>query len=120
SSGVVGQLPLNRLKLADRLAKRPSLLRVRPSGLVGALREPDRQCGDADASGIEHLHAVHESMSLFAEQLVGWNPAVIEQDLARVRGAHAKLVFFLSGRHSASTAFDDEGGDSFRSGGAVR
>ena len=93
---VVGELPLNRLERADRLAERLALLRVAERRLVGALRQADRQRRDADAAGVEHLHRVDEALSFLAEQLIERNAAVVEQHFARVAGAHAELVFLLA------------------------
>ena len=66
---VVGELPLDRLERGDRLAELAALLRVVARRLVGALREADRQRGDADAAGVEHLQRVDEALPLLAEQL---------------------------------------------------
>ena len=47
--------------------------------------------------GIEHLHRVDEPLPLGAQQLIGRDPAVLEQHFARVARAHAQLVFLLAG-----------------------
>ena len=47
---------------AIALAELAPLERVPARRLVGALRQPDRQRGDADAAGIEHLHRLQEAL----------------------------------------------------------
>ena len=58
-------------------------------------------------------------MSLRAEQLIGWNPAVVEQHVARVAGAHAELVFLLAGREARRPFFHDERRNAFGAGRAI-
>ena len=41
-----------------------------------ALREADRQRGDADAAGVEHLQRVDEPLPFLAEQVIGRHAAV--------------------------------------------
>ena len=100
-----------RLELGDRLPELAPLLRVVERRFVGALRQADRQRGDPDAAAVEHLQRVDEALPFLAEQLVGRHAAVVEDDFARVAGAHAELVLFLAGRHARRPVFDDEGRD---------
>src|SRR6185295_152863 len=101
-------LPLHGLEARDRLAELPPLLRVGARGFVGALREPDRERGDADAAGVEDLQRVDETLSLLADQLRRRQPAVLEHDFAGVARAHPELVLFLAGAHSRRAVLEDE------------
>src|SRR5262245_4344340 len=101
----VGELPLDRLELADRLAEGFPFLRVSERSFVRALGEPHRQGGNADTPRVEHLHRVHEALALIAQQLIGGNAAVVEQHFARVARTHPQLVFLLARRHSRRAVF---------------
>src|SRR5262249_47943893 len=109
--GVVGQLPLDGLKSGNRLPELAALLRVGSRRVVGPLGETNRQRGNADPSGVEHLQRVDEALTLGTEQLRLRDAAVLEHDLARVAGAHPELVLLLACRHPFGAALDDEGGD---------
>ena len=89
----VGQLELNSLKA--RRSARPNCLpsrRVLERLLERAFRNPERQCGNADAAGVERLHEVDEAHPLLAEQVLFGHLDVLEDELAGVRGPPAELV----------------------------
>jgi hypothetical protein len=69
SRRVVDELRANALKRADRLAELPPLEGVAARRFVRALRQADGQRGNADASGIEHLQRVDESLSFLPQYL---------------------------------------------------
>src|ERR1035438_5907270 len=64
--GHVGQLPLDRLEIADRLAKLLALLRILQGRLVRALRHAQRQRGDRNAAAVKHTHGVGEPLPFSA------------------------------------------------------
>src|SRR4051812_5531666 len=115
----VGQLPLNSLKARDRLAECFTVARVAEGRFVRTLRQSDRQRGDADAAGVEHLHRVDEPLAFLTEQLVARDAAVFEQHLAGVARPHAELVFFLAGGHAGRAAIDDERGNALAAARAI-
>ena len=88
--GVVRELPLDGLERGDRLPELPALGGVVARRFERALRKADRERGDADAAGVEHLQGIDEPLPLLAQQVVGGHAAVVEDDLARVAGAHAR------------------------------
>src|SRR5262249_15138002 len=49
--------------------------------------------------------------ALLAEEVLRGHAAVLEDELGRVRGAHAELVLLLAGAEALRPALDDEGGD---------
>ena len=62
---------------------------------------------------------VDEALPFLAEQLIGRHPAVVEEHLAGLAGAHAELVFLLARRHARRAVLDDERRDALRPGGAI-
>src|SRR5439155_15371143 len=52
----VGELPLDRLELADPTAEGVPLLRVLARDVVAGLRDADRLRGDADPAAVERRH----------------------------------------------------------------
>ena len=85
--------------------------RIAARGFVRALRQSDRERRDADAAGVEHLQRVDEALPFDSEQLRRRHAAVLEDDLARLAGPHAELVFLLAGAKPWRAALDDERGD---------
>jgi hypothetical protein len=65
--GHVGQLELHALEAGDRLAELLADRRVAQRLFEGALRDAERERGDADAAGVERLHEVDEPHPLLAE-----------------------------------------------------
>src|SRR5688572_29681835 len=108
---VVHQLGADALKRSDRLPELFAFECIRSRGIVRALGESHGERGDADAAGIQHLERVDESLSLRAEQLAGGNAAILEDQFARLAGAHAELVLLLARPESRRPLLDDEGGD---------
>ena len=117
--GHVGELPLDRLEIADGFAELLALLGIIQRGFVGALGHAERQSGDGDAAAVEHAHGVDESVAFFAQQIFGGNHAVFEDQFRGVAGAQAQLVFFFAGTESLGVFLHDEGGEPVRVGGAI-
>ena len=111
---VVHELGADALKRADRLPELRPHERVVARRLVGTLRQADRERGDADTPGVEHLQGVDEPLALDAEQLCLGHAAVLEDHLARLAGAHPELVFLLAGAKPWRAALDDERRDAPR------
>ena len=65
-----GELVLDRLEVADALAERAPLERVRARHVVRGLRDADRLRADADPSAVEGRHRDAEAAVLLAEQPV--------------------------------------------------
>src|SRR5215211_5475375 len=84
----VGQLPLNRLEVADALPELSALERVCVSDVVGCLSDPKSLCGDPDPSAVERRHGDAETLSLLAEQALLAHLHPVEDDVcgrARVK-----------------------------------
>src|ERR1051326_8057185 len=50
--------------------------------------QPRRGGGDADPAPVEHRQRLGESRPLLAEEILFWNPAVVEGDRGGVAAAH--------------------------------
>src|SRR5580765_5737458 len=89
----VGELRLDQLVLADRLAHRLARLRVLARVVGRALRDAERLRGDTRAGGVEDTHRDPEALALLAQHVRGGNAAGIERQLAgrRARDAHLRL-----------------------------
>ena len=88
----LGELEVHVLVVEDRLAKRLALARVVDGPLEHAL---DRAQGVGRAPQplfLELQHLVDEAEALLADQVALRHAHVLEEDLGRVRGAHAELV----------------------------
>src|SRR5271167_4627521 len=108
----VRELEGNRLKLADRLPELLALLRVLQRSLVGALRHAQPQRGNGDAPAVEDLHGVHKAIAFLAQQVLGRDLAVLEDQLRGITGAQAKLVLFLTGAKSLGSLLNRKGRES--------
>src|SRR5262245_41808577 len=82
-------------KAADGPTELLARVRVVNSGFVRALRQPDCQRGNADASGVEDLQRLNESLPFLADELLRRNPAVLKDHFGGLAGTHAELVFLL-------------------------
>ena len=71
----VGELELDRLEVGDPLAELPALERIATGLVVRRLRDPDRLCGDPDASAVERVHRDRESPIHIVQKPVGAHPA---------------------------------------------
>ena len=87
----VGDLELDRLVVADRLAEGVALLRVLDRLVDAALGEADGQGGDGDPALVEDPQELGEAPAPLAEQVRRRHPAVVEGQLVGVRGGPADL-----------------------------
>src|SRR5258708_33927327 len=84
--------------MAGGAADGAALARVRERGLVGRAREPDRERRRHDADLGQDAADLLDPTGLAAEQVLVRHLDVLEDDLARARGAHGQLVDRLSPR----------------------
>ena len=98
-------------KSAIGVAELLALAGVADRGLEGGLGDPDREGGDADPPLVEDPQRVDEAHALAPEQVLGGDPAVLEDELGGVRRAHPELVLLLAGAEAGRPALDDEGRD---------
>src|SRR3546814_14440226 len=77
----VGDLGLDHLERADRLAEGLALAHVLQAGLVGGAGDADGLGCDADATGVEYAHGDLEAVAFLAQHLVGLHDVVGELDL---------------------------------------
>ena len=96
SGGHVGELEADALEAADRLAELLADAGVLERLLVRAFRDAERQGRDADASGVERLQEVDEALARPAEHVLLGHHRILEDQLARVAGPPAHLVFLLT------------------------
>src|SRR5690606_17884548 len=87
----VGDLELDRLVRADRVAEGLAFARV-PQALVDtALREPDAERGDRDPALVEDPQELRVTAATLTEQVLLGHPAVVERQLVSVRTVPADL-----------------------------
>jgi len=96
---------------ANRLAELFPLKCVAARGFVRPLRQPYGERRDPDATGIEHLQRIDESLSFDAQELRRGHSTLLENDFTRLTGPHPELVFLLSRAQPCRIAVHDEGGD---------
>ena len=77
----IGYLPLNALKVADRLAELLSFFGVFQCSVEGALRHAEREGGNRNASAVQHAHGIDEPLTLLTQQIFRWNGTVLENQL---------------------------------------
>src|SRR4051812_19054019 len=102
---------LHSLKLRDRFAELPSLLRVADRVIQSALRETDHLGADADPAFVQRLDGDLVSLADLAEHVRGGYAAVFEDELARAARTNPELVLLLAHREPRERSLDDEGGD---------
>src|ERR1700730_8236460 len=76
--GHVSQLPLDRLKVTDRLAELLALFGILQRRVIGPFGHAQRQRRYRDAAAIQHAHGVDKSVAFFPAQVFSWNDAVFE------------------------------------------
>src|SRR6266540_410976 len=97
--------------LADRPAHRLARLRVLERVVGRALRETETLCADTRPRVVEDAHRDLEAVSLLAEQVRGWDAAVVEEDLAGRRALDAHLRLDAADLEAGRVCFENEGGD---------
>ena len=80
------------------------------------LHQPERPCGEHGALVVEAGHQHADPLPHLAEHVLLRHFAILEDELAGLRAAHAELVEFLRDRESRERLLDDEGGDPARAG----
>jgi len=91
--GHVGQEELQRLVLEDRLAEGDALLAVGPRDVERRAGHADALTGEADAPAFQARQRDLQALAFVADQVGHRHAAVLEQDLRRVAGVLAGLVF---------------------------
>src|SRR3954465_11711308 len=107
----VGQHPGDQLVLDDRLAHRLAALRVLERVVGRALSEAEALRADAGPRAVEDPHRDPEALALLAEQVVGADAAVVEEDLAGRRALDPHLRLDPADLEARRVGLDDEGRD---------
>src|SRR5262249_34826601 len=88
----LAELELDRLVLADRLAKSLAHLRIFAGELQRTLRNADAARGDVDAAQLQPARDLEEAPALdAADQILGRQAIVLEHDLCRIDRLVAEL-----------------------------
>ena len=112
--GHVGDLEGHALERGDRPVELLSLLGIGRCRLVGGLRQPQRHGADPDPAAVERLEEELVARALLAEQVLGGDPAVVEQELPGVRGVEPHLLLHPADGEAGRIGLDDEGADAAR------
>ena len=88
----VGELGLDRLVGADRLAERLALGGVGEAVIQAGLREAGGDGPDRDPPAVERRQRLGEAASAFAEQVILGDAAAVERELVRVSGVPSHLA----------------------------
>src|SRR5690606_29022755 len=110
----VGDLRLDRLEGADRLAEGVAFARVRECRIVRGLRDAERLRGDADASRIEHRHGDAKTLAFLAQAVFDRAAVIVQLDLAGGGRAYAELRLRLAAHEPRRVRVDDERADTDR------
>ncbi len=86
----VGELPLNRLEVADRLAERVARARVRERLVERGLSDAERLRGNGDPPALERPHRQAEAAPNLTEHRVGADADVLEVQVHAAKSAHAE------------------------------
>src|SRR3546814_14700267 len=92
----VGDLGLDHLERADRLAERLALAHVLQAGLVGGAGDADGLGCDSDAPGVESAPGDLEAVAFLAPHLLGLHDVVVQLVLAGGRCAASGFGLGLS------------------------
>src|SRR5205807_873393 len=90
----IRQLELDRLKLADRFAELPPLLRISHRGIERSARHPQAQRSNRDPSAIQHPHRILESIAFIANHALGRNLTIFKDQLRGIASPEPQLVLF--------------------------
>ena len=107
----VGDLALDELELADRLAELLAVVDVRHDAVHHRLHDAERPAGEHGALVVEPAHQHARATIERAEHVSGRHLDVREHQLAGVAAAHAELVQLLCDGKALHALFDQEGGD---------
>jgi hypothetical protein len=109
----VCEFPLHELVVCNRDAELFALVSVRQDDVETGLHEAERASGKDEALEIETLHEDADAAVQVAEHVLLGDEDVFEDEFARVRATHAKLVEFLGDAEAFGGGFDNEGGYAF-------
>src|ERR687888_1594955 len=115
-----GDHVLDELVLPDRLAERLPLARVLDRALEAGADDAACSRSDREAALVEPVHRDLEALSLLADQVLGRELDVLEEELAGRAGPDAELVLRVRRREAGRALLDDEGGDALVLRGRVR
>ena len=107
----VGELALDELELADRLAELLALVDVGHHHVEAGLHDAERPRRQHRPLVVEARHQHVDAASDLAEHVLLGDLALLEDQLAGIRAAHAELVELLGGGESLHALLDQEGGD---------
>ena len=112
----VGELPLDRLEVADPAPELLALLRVRARDVERGLRDAERLRGDPDAPAVERRHRDAEAATLLVQQPIALDVRVLDREIRGRRRVEPELL--LLARHAHVRCVEDEAGDASRACGA--
>ena len=115
----VGEAEVHRLVLDDGLAEGLALLRIAHRRLERRARHADRLRGDADAPGFEIGERDAVAVAFVAEQAVGRDAAVLEQDLRGVGSMLAQLFLDAGDDVARRVGRHAEAGNALLAGGRI-
>src|SRR5580765_1233910 len=107
----VGEHPRDQLVLRDRLAHRLAALGVLERVAGRALCEAEALRADARPGAVEDAHRDPEALAFLAEQVVGRDAAVVEEDLAGGRALDPHLRLDPPDLEARRVRLDHEGRD---------
>ena len=104
----LGELELGVLEVGDALAERLAFLHVVQGVLERAFRHGQAVDGDAEAFLGQLLHQVDEAHAFLADQVLGGDFHVLEEQLRSVLGFHAHFLQVLAFLEAFHALFDDQ------------
>ena len=110
--GGVGEHPLHRLKVCNRLIELLAALCIGHRLLERSLRDADTQSTDTDPPAIQDAQGVDEPLSFLPKAVVIRHPAVLHDDFRRVGGSASHFVLLSAGPEPLHPLLENEGGDS--------
>src|SRR5205823_1817693 len=96
------------LVLADRLPERLALARVLDRALETRAHHTAGTGRHSEPALVEAVHRDLEPLSLLADQILGRNLSVLEEELSRRARPDPELVLGVGGREPSRPALDDE------------
>ena len=115
----VGELALHELEGADRLAELLTLMDVGHDDVHGRLHDAERSGRQDGALVVEAAHQHIDALAEGTQHVLLGNLAILENQLAGRRAAHAHLVELLRHLEALAVGLDDEGRDAARAGGGI-
>src|SRR5579862_7922680 len=110
----VGDLALDQLEFADRLAELFAVVDVGDDRVEAGLHDADRPGRQYRALVIEAAHQDAHALALLAEQVFRRHFAILEHQFRGRAAAHAQFVELLRRAKPGETLLDQEGGDAAR------